>query len=154
MRARPLKPGDMYETETKDGFSYFQYTHKNRLMGPLIWVLKGKFREPKELADVQAFPHLYCTFFPVQGVHKAGLIRWLGTAPIPDSRKNFPLFRAATGQNRDWWWFWDGEKEWRVGEITKKEMKLPIRQICNFPALVQLIEKNWLPELGKEVWEM
>jgi hypothetical protein len=37
MRARPLKPGDLYEIKTKDGFSYFQYTHKNQLMGPLIW---------------------------------------------------------------------------------------------------------------------
>jgi hypothetical protein len=154
MRARPLKPGDIYEIETKDGFSYFQYTHKNQLMGPLIWVLEGKFREPKELPEVESLPHRFCTFFPVQGVHKAGLIRWLGTAPIPESRQKFPLFRASTGQNHDWWWFWDGEKEWRVGDITKQQMKLPVREICNFPALVQLIEKNWLPELGKRVWEL
>jgi hypothetical protein len=151
MRARPLKPGDLYEIETKDGFSYFQYTHKNRLMGPLVWVLKGKFREPLELADIQYLPHLYATFFPVQGVHKAGLIRWLGTAPIPESRRNFPLFRTQSRPDHNW--LWDGEKEWPVGKINKDQMKLPVRQICNFPALVQLIEKNWLPEWGKEIWD-
>jgi hypothetical protein len=154
MRARPLKPGDLYEIETKDGFSYFQYTQKNQLMGPLIWILEGKFREPRELPEVESLPHRFCTFFPVQGVHQAGLIRWLGTAPIPASRQKFPLFRGATGQNRDLWWFWDGEKEWRVGDISKQQMKLPIREICNFPALVELIEKNWLPESGKEIWEL
>lgn len=153
MRARSLKPGDIYEIETKDGFSYFQYTHKTQLMGPLIWVLKGKFNEAQELADVQSLPHLFCTFFPVQGVHKAGLIRWLGTAPIPGSRQNFPLFKASAGGS-DNWWLWDGEKEWRVGKITKEQMKLPVREICNFPALVQLIEKNWLPESGKRFWEL
>lgn len=153
MRARTLKPGDIYEIETKDGFSYFQYTHKSQLMGPLIWVLKGKFREPKELADVQSLPHLYATFFPAQGVHKAGLIRWLGTASIPESRKNFPVFRVSTGENHHWWGFWDGEKEWR-GEITKKEMKLPIRETHNFPSLVKLIEADWVPESGKRMWDL
>jgi hypothetical protein len=148
MRARPLKPGDIFEIETKDGFSYFQYTHKSQLMGPLIWVLEGKFQEPKELADVQSLPHLYATFFPVQGVHKAGLIRWLGTTPIPVSRQRFPLFRDGTGQDN--WWLWDGEKEWRVGKITKEQRKLPLRRIYNFPFLVQLIETNWLPETDKQ----
>ena len=148
MRTRTLKPGDIFEIETKDGFSYFQYTHNSQLMGPLIWVLEGKFREPKELADVQGLPHLYSSFFPVQGVHKAGLIRWLGTAAIPVSRQKFPLFRDGTGQDN--WWFWDGEKEWRVGTITKEQRKLPIRQIHNFPSLVLHIETNWLPETDNQ----
>ena len=44
------------------------------------------------------------------------------------------------------WWLWDGEKEWRVGEITAEQRGLPIRGVWNDTLLIERIESGWTPE--------
>jgi hypothetical protein len=42
------------------------------------------------------------------------------------------------------WWFWE-EKEWKVGELTSEQRKMPIRGIWNDTMLVHRIEIGWTP---------
>ncbi len=73
----------------------------------------------------------------------------IGNFPIPEFAKKFPLFRTgvidpATGKVKVWW-LWDGEKEWRVNDITLEQRKLPLRGIWNNTLLIERIEQGWLP---------
>ncbi len=44
------------------------------------------------------------------------------------------------------WWLWDGEKSWKVGEISPAQRKLPIKEVMNDTMLIELIEDGWTPE--------
>ncbi|WP_233212723.1 hypothetical protein [Collimonas sp. PA-H2] len=59
---------------------------------------------------------------------------------IPEHSRNTPVFRAGVvdpATNKvETWWFWDGDKEWKVGAITEEQRKLPIRGSWNDTLLV------------------
>jgi hypothetical protein len=73
----------------------------------------------------------------------------VGHLPVPASSTDFPLFRAAGLPDSfgkvTHWWIWDGEKEWRIPELTTELRKLPIRMICNDISLIEKIETGWTP---------
>ena len=71
----------------------------------------------------------------------------LKTTSDPSENKAFPVFRDGIADPRTEkvavWWFWDGEKEWRVGKITPEQRKMPIRSLWNCKMLVERIEEGW-----------
>jgi hypothetical protein len=74
----------------------------------------------------------------------------VGTIAVPASLIEFPLFRCGAIPNPhtgkvDNWYLWNGEKEWRVGEITAEQRKLNLRGVMNHAALVGCIESGWTP---------
>lgn len=123
-------------------------------MGAMIRVLPGIFEaacdDIKSLVEENAN---FFIFFPVAGALKLGILKRIGNFPIPTHSKEMPIFRAGNANSStkkvENWWFWDGEKEWMVGEITEEQRKLPIRQIWNDTMLVKRIEEGWLPERDK-----
>ena len=44
------------------------------------------------------------------------------------------------------WWLWDGERSWRVGDLTPDQYKIQLRRQVNEVALVQMIEQGFTPE--------
>ncbi len=89
-------------------------------------------------------PAAFATFFPLDAALRAGVVKAIGNYPIPRSAAGFPLFRTgvpnpATGEVETWW-FWDGEREWRVGSISDEQQSMPIREILTLPTLVERIE--------------
>jgi hypothetical protein len=64
---------------------------------------------------------------------------------LPNSRhsKVFDIF-SAEGRNQVWW-FWDGEKGWKVGKITAVQRKMPIRGIWNDTLVIENIESGRTP---------
>jgi hypothetical protein len=145
------KIGDIVEIATKRGFAYAQFTHKHKMYGALLRLLPGFYdHRPADLARLASSGTKFVTFFPLGAAVNRGIVEVVGNMAVPDEAKPFPLFRAGT-PDRDTkkvntWWLWDGEKAWRVGELTPEQMKLPIRGIWNDTALVERLESDWLPE--------
>jgi hypothetical protein len=74
----------------------------------------------------------------------------VGNVVVPLEAQAFPTFRngvidPSTGKVKVWW-LWNGEKEWRVGEITAEQRRLPILGVWNDTLLIERIESGWTPE--------
>jgi len=146
-----LKIGDIVEINTKFGFAYVQYTHNHKKYGSLLRVLKGFFESrPSDLISLAAQVTQFVTFLPLAAATKRGIFSIIGNAPIPEFARQFPVFRcgvSAPGTNKiSIWWLWDGEKEWKVGELVPEQLMLPIRGVWNDTLLIERIEEGWLPE--------
>ena len=93
-----MKIGKLYEISLGSTNGYIIYTHKNPLMGYLIWLLRRRYA--KRPSDVRAE---FCNFggdpvfLPLAAAERSGDIKSIGTCDIPRGMKSFPLF--VTGVN-------------------------------------------------------
>lgn len=148
--AKKIQIGDVIEIPTKKGLAYAQYSHNNDLCGELLRILPGFFDErPKKLEEVVSQSEIFSTFFPLRVAIKRNIFEVVTNLPVPDFAKKFPLFRSGgvdplTGKVRTWW-LWDGEQEWKVGDITQEQRKLSLREIWNDTLLIEKIESGWTP---------
>lgn len=148
--AKRIQIGDIIEIPTVMGFSYAQFSHNHVRYGALIRVLPGVFKSsPIDFAELIQLPEMFVTFFPLQAAVNRGIFEVVGNSAVPDSVKPFPLFRTgvedpATRKVKVWW-LWDGEKEWKVGNLTSEQRKLPLRGIWNDTLLIERIEQGWTP---------
>jgi hypothetical protein len=146
--------GDILEIRTSKGLAYAIYTHRHEQSpkyGALIRVFDQLYQSrPVGISDLVNIPIRFSTFFPLQAAVEKGIVEIVGNVSTPDSLKSFPLFRSGvidpqTKKVRTWW-LWDGEKSWRVGDLTIEQRSLPIRGIWNDTYLVHRIEEGWRPE--------
>jgi hypothetical protein len=139
-----IKLGDIVEIETPEGFAYAQYINKNAMYGELIRVLPGIYaKRPDDLAALTMKRERFVTFFPVGPAVTRGHVAIAGAGIIPEHAIPFPLFKAGKPGN---WWLWDGEREWRVGDLPPDQVRLPSREIWNVAMLVSRIVEGWAPE--------
>jgi len=152
--AKRLKIGDIVEIETKKGLAYIQYVYHHDeppRYGRLIRVLPGFFdKTPASFSELVKQKERFVTFCPiVQAVNK-GYMHIVGNEPVSEEFNKLPLFRARGGIDTDGkvvsWWLWDGEKEWKIGNLTPEQRKLPIREVINDTLLIERIESGWKPE--------
>ena len=147
---RRIKLGDIFEIATPKGLAYAQYTHKHKEFGELVRVFNGQHTvRPNDLRNVMAEVQFLC-FFPLQTAVNRDLVTIAGNAPIPKEAAEFPTFRSGivdpTTGKVEQWWFWDGEKAWRVGTLTPKQRKMPIRGIWNDTLIIERIVDGWTAE--------
>jgi hypothetical protein len=146
--------GDVVEINTSKGLAYAIYTHRHKTRpkyGALIRVFDHLFLSgPVRLPDLLKTPIRFSTFFPLQAAITKGIVKVVGNLPIPESLKPFPLFRSGVIDPKTKrvcvWWLWDGEKSWRVGNLTAEQRKIPIRGVWNDTYLIHRIEEGWRPE--------
>jgi len=149
MAAR-VRIGDVIEVPTSRGLAYVQHVCNNEKYGALVRILPGFYADrPAELSDVVKTLERFVTFFPLQAAISRGIFQIVGNEDLPPASKRFPLFRAAgfvdrAGRVHDWF-LWDGEREWKVGQLTDEQRALPIRSVWNDTLLVQRIEEEWTP---------
>jgi hypothetical protein len=152
IRKRP-KIGDIVEVATPAGLAYVQYTHKYDKpphWGALIRVLSGLHAvRPESFSEIAAQPASFCVFFPLGAAVHRGIVQIVANEAIPEEAQQFPLFRAAGVIDREGrvldWWLWDGERSWRVGELTSEQRNLPIKEIWNDTLLIKRIAEGWKP---------
>jgi hypothetical protein len=138
--------GDVLEIATPAGLAYFQYTHQHPVYGGLICVLQGTYEArpaPEEIASLARRSERFVTFLPVRGSANRGLVTIVANEPIPPHAKPFPIFKSGRPGN---WWLWDGEREWRVGQLTVEQRALPSRGVWNAALLASRIASGWSPE--------
>lgn len=88
----------------------------------------------------------FSTFFPLGAACSRGLVRVVANEPIAQHLREFPTFRASVkGQDGVWgpWWLWDGDKEWKVGELKPGMETLPPREVINDTLLFERIVSGW-----------
>jgi hypothetical protein len=145
------KIGDIFEIPTAKGFAYAQYTHENALMGALIRVFDQLYpAKPENLEPIVEGPVRFSTFFPLKAAIQQDIYKIVANYDVSESNRAFPIFRTGIVDPKTKkvlvWWLWDGEKEWKIGELTPEQRKLPIRGVWNVAMLVQRIEEDWRPE--------
>jgi len=152
--AQKIRIGDIIEIPTKKGLVYAQYTHEHSEpphYGSLIRICSGFYNErPKDFSIIAKSDTLFHIFVPLQASVNANLVEIVSNETIPTKAKKIPVFRGGLIEPKInkvlTWWFWDGKKEWKVGEITKEQRKIPILSIVTVPCLVEKIESGWTPE--------
>jgi hypothetical protein len=139
-----VRLGDVLEIDTPAGLAYFQYTHQHDVYGGLIRVLSGTYRSrPAALSELTQQQERFVVFFPVRAAANRGLVRIVAQEPIPEHARSFPIFKSGRPGN---WWLWDGEREWRVAELTAAQRRLPSRAIWNDTMLAARIASGGSPE--------
>lgn len=146
-----IQIGDVIEIKTKEGFAYAQYTHKHKQYGALLRVFNRIHKErPLDYKVLVQGEESFKCFFPLSAAVDQNLVSVLGNTSVPEKAKEFPIFRAGVvdpaTKKVTFWWLWDGEKEWRVGELTYEQRKFPIRGVWNDTLLIKRIESGWTPE--------
>lgn len=147
-----IKPriGDIIEIKTAKGLAYAMYTHRQPKYGALIRVFETIWStRPESLAGLTTDRLRFSTFFPLEAALDQGIVEVVGNESIPGQLEQFPTFRAGMIDPKtkkvSVWWLWDGQREWRVGELSTEQRRLPIRGVWNDTMLVQRIETDWRP---------
>ncbi|RQO73159.1 hypothetical protein DBR44_09595 [Aquitalea sp. FJL05] len=145
-----LKAGDTFSIVTATGVGYFQYVKKMPPLGSLIRVIPKIYAKSDIFsADFLEVNTNFFVFFPVADSLKKGLIEKIGNFPIPQHAKT-PIFRTGivnpATKKVDVWWLWDGIREWKIGELSDEQRRLPIRGVWNDTLLKERIDEGWLPE--------
>jgi len=148
----PKQPqiGDIIEIPTSKGLAYAQYTHQHPTHGGLIRVFDSLFENrPEEFSKIVNKSVRFSTFFPLSVAIKRGIFNVVGHEKVALNNQPFPIFRNGIADQKTKkvavWWFWDGEKEWKVGEITPEQRKMPIVGVWNDTLLIERIENGWTP---------
>ncbi len=145
MSKRP-KLGDIVEILLPNNATgYAQYTHKHKQYGALLRVFRVR-EKVEELDGLSNAPHQFTTFFPLGAAVNREIVKIAGNLPIRDEFKEFPIFRAGVANKSgivEVWWLWDGENEERVGKLSSKQMKYPIRGVINDTLLIERICAGW-----------
>ena len=91
----------------------------------------------------------FSTFFPVRAAISQEVFKVVAHEKIAPDNQPFPVFRNGVADPKtkkvSVWWFWDGEKEWKVGAITPEQRKMPMVGVWNATLLVENIESGWTP---------
>ena len=148
---RKVSIGDIFELQTRKGLAYFQCMRKVPQWGTMIRVLSGFFMSrPSDMKSITARTEQFITFFPVDYAARKGIIHHVGTAPLPAHAQEFPVFRVPGLHGRDGkvmgWSTWDGKLTHDIKDLSTELQKLPILEVLNDTALIELIEAEWTPE--------
>ncbi len=149
--ARRARIGDIVEFKAPTGIAYALYTHKHPMFGNLLRVYSRLYEGPlSDPAKGVSNSPTFSTFFPLQEAVDRGIVRLVGSTEVPESLRDFPVFRAAMRDPRTGkvaaWWLWDGTNEWKVGSLAPEHRSLPIREVVNDTLLVERIASGWTAE--------
>jgi hypothetical protein len=153
MAVRP-KVGDVVEFKTSRGYAYALHTHRHPQFGAMLRVWNEEHPKPlRDFASMASVRPSFSTFTPLGAMINQSLAKVVGNIAVPAELTKFPTFRAGVpdpATNKvDTWWLWDGDNEWRVGEITPEQRKFPIRGVWNYTLLMDRIEAGWTPETDR-----
>jgi hypothetical protein len=142
-RKRP-KIGDILEIATPAGLGYVQYTHNNAMMGALVRVLPGLYTaRPDDLASLAARSERFFVFIAVGLLTHRGVVPIIGNVPVPAHAVPFPMFKMGGPHD---WWLWNGEREWRVGELRPEQRTFSPRAVWGLALLASRMAHGWAPD--------
>lgn len=146
-----IKLGDVVEIVTSKGLVYAQYTHRHKQYGALLRVFEDFYEtRPRNFTKLVESKPLFMCFFPLGAAVDRGIFSIVDNVAVPLAAQQFPTFRAGvidpSTRKVGAWWLWNGEDEWRVGELTAEQRKFPIRGVWNDTLLIERVESGWTPE--------
>ena len=141
--------GDVIEIPTPNGLAYAHFTHKHPKYGALLRVLPSVHgARPSCFSALVAQHPQFTAFFALGAACSRGIVCVVGHEPLPSHTREFPIFRSCvrTPSGSGPWWLWDGNEEWKVGELAPGMEQLPIRGIWNDTLLIERIVAGWRHE--------
>lgn len=145
-----VKPGDVFEIKTEKGWGYFQFTSKDPELGQLIRVFPGVHKDrADDIARLAAEKEAYYVFFPVSGALTRGLIKRVGSFPVPIWAQGIPVMRSAGARASDGkvlsWVIVSDKDEKLVRTLTESQRRLSLAVIWNDSLLAERIASGWMP---------
>lgn len=154
-KLRDVRPGDVFELLLDEGSIALQAIGRHKSHGWAVRVLRcSPERSHGELGWIEDAPELYVVLIgDIAFEESENKVRYIGSARLPERyRHGLPIFRASVSYKSDGrhepgsWWLDDGEREWRVGELSEAEKHYPFRRFIPALALKDLVERGWDPE--------
>jgi|TARA_B110000967_G_C18705024_1_gene469784 hypothetical protein len=145
-----IKEGDVFELETKKGFTYLHYITKDDSLGELIRVLDIVFLKP--ISDIQELLDIdekYYVFFPLAVANRKKIIKKVGN--INSEKYNKPSFMKEKHYIGKDFKGWDivNTDTWQrqfVKKLNTKQKMLSPWGILNDTLLIERIENDWTLE--------
>lgn len=146
-----IKIGDLVEISTREGFAYAQYINRHRSYGALLRVFRELHQvRPPDLDRVLEGEVQFVCVFPLQSAVSQRIVHVAGNGRVPAEAAKLPVFRNGVMDPRTGkvavWWFWDGEREWKVGSLTEEQKRMPLLGCWNDTLLSERIVAGWRPE--------
>jgi hypothetical protein len=148
---KPVKIGDIFQILSREGICYGQILYKHKKWGYIIGVFRNFYdEEPTDFSDIVNRKPDFIVPFLINIAVSRGYFVIVGHTPIADCNTKFPIFRGTNnlgeGSNT-LWWFWDGEREWRVDRpLTEIEKRYPRKSLISAPLLIQYVEDDYRVE--------
>jgi hypothetical protein len=145
--------GDVVEIKTSKGLANAQYTHEHTeppRYGSLLRVLPGIHAvRPDSFTDLVGETEQFVVFFPLVAAVKGAIVEIVGHEEVPEWAVPFPVFRNGLpdreGKIHEWW-LWDGQKQWKVGNLTSEMRSFPQEEVVNDTRLIEMIETGYRAE--------
>lgn len=138
-----IKIGDVFQILTSEGVCYGQVTHTHEKWKFVVAVFREFVaKQPLDFTKIVSREPQFITTFLLQDAVRQGLFSVVANVPVSKHLQEFPVFRGTNNLNgaETMWFFWDGEREWKVNRpLTKKEKKFP--EGPSFPSAPLLVEK-------------
>jgi hypothetical protein len=145
--------GDVVEIKTSKGLAYAQYTHEHTKpprYGSLLRVLPGiHAARPGSFSELVDEKEQFVVFFPLVAAVKKAIVEIVGHEDLPEWAVPFPVFRSGLPDREGKihvWWLWDGEKQWKVGDLTPEMRFFPQEEVVNDTRLIEMIETGYRTE--------
>jgi len=153
---RRVKAGDTFALALENGEVLLQAIARHPSHGWAVRVIDVAAQDlTQDLSWVASANEKYVVLVgDVAQEERLGHVRRVGNASLPErfDGGRLPTFRASAsfiaGRRHEpgSWWLDDGEREWRVGELTEEQQHLPDRILFNVLGLKEYIEHGWDPE--------
>jgi hypothetical protein len=146
-----VRVGDVFQILTSEGVCYGLVTHKHEEWRWVVAIFREFFsKAPKDFAAVVAKEPQFITTFLINHAVQQGLFAVVANVEVPEHLSQFPTFRGTNNLKGEdtMWFFWSGEKQWKVQRpLTEEEKKYPRGpSLPSAPLLVEMIEKDYRVE--------
>jgi hypothetical protein len=151
MAAR-VKIGDIFQILTSEGICFGQVLHTH----PKWKYVIGVFYDFPGQTSVNFSEYVdrrpdLTTMFLINHAVQRGYFTIVGNVPVAECNVDFPIFRETNNPglgDGTIWWFWDGNREWRVDHpLTDEEKKYPRGpSLPSAPLLLRYIQDGYRVE--------
>ncbi|MDR6634246.1 hypothetical protein J2X72_003056 [Phyllobacterium sp. 1468] len=135
LERKTVKIGDVFHILTSKGVCYGQVTYFHPKLSAVVSIFREFYpKKPKNFTTVVSQEPQFITTFLIQYGVRQGLFSLAANVPVADHLKKFPIFRGTNNIKNEnpTWFFWDGEKEWRVDRpLTEQEKNT--QEVHSFP---------------------
>ena len=151
LKRKTVRVGDVFQILTSEGVCYGLVTHTHPKWAFVVAIFREFYsKTPKDFTQVVAGEPQFITTFLIQDGVRQGLFSLVAEVLVPEHLIEFPTFRGTNHLQGEetMWFFWNGEREWKVHRpLTPEEKKYPEGpSFLSAPLLIELIEKDYRVE--------
>lgn len=151
LKRKTVQIGDVFQILTSEGVCYGQIINSNPKWKFVVAIFREFFdKEPEDFEALVKTEPQFLTTFLIQDAVRQGLFTLVCNVPVAPPLVEFPTFRSTNNLRGDdtMWFFWRGEKQWKVHRpLTEEEKKFPRGpSLPSAPLLIEMIEQNYRVE--------